>query len=91
MNSPITVWRWELDEFDARAVENDVLIDIADCAADHSPLYYDRALTKRESKIVEGNRVGGRIRFRSRCRSAADAFARERLQHHHFAVKLPRI
>jgi hypothetical protein len=63
MNSPITVWRWELDEFDARAVENDVLIDIADCAADHSPLYYDRALTKRESKIVREIGLEGESAF----------------------------
>jgi hypothetical protein len=72
--------RWGLDEFDARAVENDVLIDLGDRAADHSPIYYYRALTKCETKIVEGIGLEGESAFDLDA-ATANAFDRERLQH----------
>src|SRR5262245_3089441 len=75
------------DELDARSVDHDVLVDVADAAVRDPALHDDRAVAKREAEFVEGIQLQGKVRFYLRP-VAADFLDGGRLEDHDLAMEL---
>ena len=76
-----------LDEFDARPIDHDFLIDVADAAVRDSSLDDDRAVAEGEAEFVKGIELKGKAGFDLGA-AAADLLDRHRLEDHDFAVEL---
>src|ERR1700730_1919459 len=77
----------QLDELDARAVREHLLVHVADAAVGDASFDDDRALAEREAKFVQGVDVQGEGGFELDA-AAADFLDRGRLEHHNLAVEL---
>ena len=77
----------ELDKLNARPVHHELLIDVADAAVRDAALDDNGAVAEREPEIVEGIELERKRRLDLRA-APADFFDRDRLEHHHLAVKL---
>src|SRR5436190_3875979 len=76
-----------LDEFDARPVEHDLLIHVADAAVRDPSLDNDGPVAEREAEFVKGIEMEGEAGF-DLAATAGDLLDHHRLEDHHFAVEL---
>jgi hypothetical protein len=76
-----------LDELDARTINDQLLIDVADTAMGDPALDHHGPVAKRESEIVQGIELEGKDSFNLGA-AVADLLDGDGLKDHHLAVQL---